>query len=348
MNDRITDDEFKNILIEHAIIETDLDEINISDEHVFSERHNQNMTNYFESLRKNDINQATSNPMFFNKHKRYKLVASILIILLVGGIVIGPNSIISYAKQMVTVVVEVFEKYSIITFDDGASEDTAAISPPLFDSKEFKLVDSIKLDLYIEYRYENSKEKYIIIGMSENNNINHFIDTENTEIQKRDLNGITYYYYTKNNNIFVYYLRDNVVYSIESNLDVEALFDEIYPKIDHPYTQEYIVGMGNIKGNVDIDKYIKTDSRFEIGADKDGYAVFKDPIAAFEVLMDKYSSGISLIEKEYNLSPLTHYNCDLYKVLGCQCESGTEEERKAAKFVSEFLDIYENSFSFFK
>ncbi len=227
MNNRITDEEFKNILLEHTKVETDLDKINISKQHVFSDRHNEFMASYFESSKKNDIDQAIRKGTYFNKYKLYKLVASILMILLIGGIVIGPNTVISYAKQLVTVVVEVFEKYSIATFNDDTGEDTAAISPPVFDSKEFKLVNSIKLDLYIEYRYENSKQKYVIIGILENNNINHFIDTENTEIQKRDLNGITYYYYTKSNEIYVYYLKGSIAYRLESNLDPDELFDEI-------------------------------------------------------------------------------------------------------------------------
>ena len=37
-------------------------------------------------------------------------------------------------------------------------------------------------------------------------------------------------------------------------------------KVKNPATQEYIVGTGNIKGNVDVDKYLKIDQRFEIGA----------------------------------------------------------------------------------
>ena len=37
------------------------------------------------------------------------------------------------------------------------------------------------------------------------------------------------------------------------------------------------MGKGNIKGSVDIEKYVTISKDFEIGANKDGYAVFKNP-----------------------------------------------------------------------
>lgn len=48
-------------------------------------------------------------------------------------------------------------------------------------------------------------------------------------------------------------------------------------KVKNPATQEHIVRTGNIKGNADVEKYLKIDLRFAIEADKNGMAVFKDP-----------------------------------------------------------------------
>ena len=115
-------------------------------------------------------------------------------------------------------------------------------------------------------------------------------------------------------------------------------------KVKNPATQEYIVGTGNIKGNVDVDKYLKIDQRFEIGADKNGMAVFKDPHKAYQALTEKYSDGISLIQKEFDLEDLSESSYQDYKTYGWQVETGTEEEKDQAKFVSGFFDIYENSF----
>ena len=115
-------------------------------------------------------------------------------------------------------------------------------------------------------------------------------------------------------------------------------------KVKNPATQEYKAGTGNIKGDVDVEKYLKIDQRFEIGADKDGMAVFKDPHKAYQALIEKYSDGISLIQKEFDLEDLSESSYQAYKTYGGQVETGTSEEKEKARFVSGFFDIYENSF----
>jgi hypothetical protein len=37
-------------------------------------------------------------------------------------------------------------------------------------------------------------------------------------------------------------------------------------------------------------------------------------------------------------------NYDWYKIYGAQVENGTDEEKSQANFISQFIDIYENSF----
>lgn len=115
-------------------------------------------------------------------------------------------------------------------------------------------------------------------------------------------------------------------------------------EVKNPASQEYVAGIGNIKCDVDVEKYLKIDQRFEIGADKDGMAVFKDPHKAYLALTEKYSDGISLIQKEFDLEDLSETFYEDYKTYGWQVETGTEEEKDQAKFVSGFFDIYENSF----
>jgi hypothetical protein len=115
-------------------------------------------------------------------------------------------------------------------------------------------------------------------------------------------------------------------------------------KIKHPYTQEYTPGKGNIQGDVDVKSFTKVDKRFAIGADADGKAIFKDPDAAYNALVEKYSNGLAAIQKENHLKPFSKKNYEAYKDTGWQLEKGTKEEKKQADFVSGFVDIYENSF----
>ena len=114
--------------------------------------------------------------------------------------------------------------------------------------------------------------------------------------------------------------------------------------IKHPYTQEYTPGEVNIQGDVDVDFFESADSRFAIGADEDGKAVFKDPEKAFEALKEKYADGIELIREQYGLAPLSQSNYKDYSVLDVESSAGTKEQRVQANFVTSFMDIYENSF----
>ena len=136
----------------------------------------------------------------------------------------------------------------------------------------------------------------------------------------------------------------------ESSQEAEApreaayvLEDVAYPP-EFAYSQEYAAGTGNIKGGVDTAYFAGLSEDFEIGANKDGYAVFKDPAAAYAAFLKNYGAGLALIQRECGLEPLSHENYGMYKAYGWQVTTGTEEERRQAAFVSSFMDIYENSF----
>ena len=114
-------------------------------------------------------------------------------------------------------------------------------------------------------------------------------------------------------------------------------------RIRSPWVQEYIPGQGNIRGNVDTEKYLSVSEDFAIGAAENGTAVFKDPKQAFSTLQRLYDDSIELIRDTYGLGPFSDHWQD-YKIYGAQITTGSEEERERARFVAGFLDIYENSF----
>ena len=114
--------------------------------------------------------------------------------------------------------------------------------------------------------------------------------------------------------------------------------------IQNPAVKEYVPGQGNIKGNVDTEDFYDRDTRFEIGATRDGYAVFKNPYNAYTALTENYSNGLELIRSEFNLEPVTRSNYEMYLKYGMQVTTGSAEAQEQARFVSSFFDIYENSF----
>lgn len=109
------------------------------------------------------------------------------------------------------------------------------------------------------------------------------------------------------------------------------------------YTQRYETGRSNLQGNVDYLQFESVSMDFEIGANKYGYAVFKDPDKAYRRLKKDYTKGIRAIQREFNLFPMNRFNLDTYGTYGWQLTQGTKEEREQAQFVTRFYDIYENS-----
>lgn len=122
-----------------------------------------------------------------------------------------------------------------------------------------------------------------------------------------------------------------------------AIFKQVQ-KQSLQYSQEYVVGQPGIKGHVDVQKYIDIHQDFDIGANKYGLPVFKNPERALSTFKELYSDAITLIQTEFYLDELTTESCQWYKIYGAQVQTGTQEERERANFVSRFLDIYENSF----
>ena len=117
------------------------------------------------------------------------------------------------------------------------------------------------------------------------------------------------------------------------------------PYIRNPWVRDYIPGGDGILGSVDPEQYESISEAFAIGADRYGRAVFKDPHKAFDTLKVLYTEGIALIQEQNDLAPITPKNYSAYKKFGWQITSGPEEAQQQAKFVSKFLDIYENSFT---
>lgn len=118
-----------------------------------------------------------------------------------------------------------------------------------------------------------------------------------------------------------------------------------YPNYNLKYSQEYIIGQNNIKGEVDTQYFSSKGKEFEIGANKYGYAVFKNPIKALKKLKTDYRDGLRVIQKEFNLFPINKLNYKSYGIYGWQVTTGSKEEKEQSNFISSFIDIYENSFS---
>ncbi len=109
------------------------------------------------------------------------------------------------------------------------------------------------------------------------------------------------------------------------------------------YCQEYVAGAKGIKGNVDIEKFTQISEDFAIGANVDGFAVFKNPSKAFRTFKEMYADEINSVREEFGLGELTKSDYLEYLAYSRQSRIGTDEERSRKSFISSFLDIYNNS-----
>ena len=110
------------------------------------------------------------------------------------------------------------------------------------------------------------------------------------------------------------------------------------------YCQDYNLEKSGIMGNVDIQEYVDIHKDFDIGANQCGYPVFKKPEKALQTLKRLYPDVIALIQSEFDLDDLTADTCQQYKIYSAQIAIETPREQEQARFISRFLDIYENSY----
>ena len=125
-------------------------------------------------------------------------------------------------------------------------------------------------------------------------------------------------------------------------LAVCFLTDPVGFTVKNPAVGEYVPGGEGMQGNVDTDYFTSVSPDFAIGAGADGKAVFKNPKAAFETFRSLYENEISALRKEFGLPAFSQKTYASYKIYGWQY---TGSDGKRFRFISSFLDIYENSFT---
>lgn len=105
---------------------------------------------------------------------------------------------------------------------------------------------------------------------------------------------------------------------------------------------------GQVFGEYDTSKlsndFNQNNEAYSIGANKDGMPIFKDTNKAFEQALIDYEDGFIAIQEEFNLDPVNSENWESYKIFGWQLTTDVESIRKQGSEITQFFDIYENSF----
>ncbi|NLZ75113.1 MAG: hypothetical protein GX914_01260 [Erysipelotrichia bacterium] len=105
--------------------------------------------------------------------------------------------------------------------------------------------------------------------------------------------------------------------------------------------------VGPYTGSAHVDDF-KDVEQWQFGENKYGQIVFVDPDKAFDLAMEKYAEAINLIydnyKEEYHLDKFSKKNYHIYMMLGWQLPTDDEQIRKQGVKLTQFLDVYENSF----
>lgn len=88
----------------------------------------------------------------------------------------------------------------------------------------------------------------------------------------------------------------------------------------------------------------QNDEAYLIASNKDGMPIFKNTNKALEQALIDYADGFTAIQEQFNLPPVNNENWDRYKTYGWQLTTDDENIQKQGVEITQFFDIYENSF----
>lgn len=83
---------------------------------------------------------------------------------------------------------------------------------------------------------------------------------------------------------------------------------------------------------------------YDVGANQEGMPVFKDTDKAFKQIIIDCEDGFMAIQEEFNLKVINKNNFKDYMLYGWQLRTDNDEIREQGMRITEFFDIYENSF----
>ncbi len=111
------------------------------------------------------------------------------------------------------------------------------------------------------------------------------------------------------------------------------------------HAEKPLEAVGEYEGNTLGGEFLKSGkSAYDIGVSQYGRPIFKDADAAFEQALEDYADGFEYIADSFGLPSITKYNYGLYKTYGWQAASENEDIYSQCRAITQFFDIYENSF----
>lgn len=129
-----------------------------------------------------------------------------------------------FREKVIAWVIETFEKYSVFELrSDGETERSDLHSyKPTYLPEGAELMETIEQTVFIGYKYiiGGSESFSIWIGQT---NIRIYTDAENADIEPLDRDGVTGYFFRKDDLKYMCFERDSCFFSVYGSLDMEEL-----------------------------------------------------------------------------------------------------------------------------
>lgn len=128
-----------------------------------------------------------------------------------------------FREKVIAWVVETFEKYSIFELqsDGGNAQPDLQSYKPTYLPDGAELQNTIELPEMIAYEYTIDDSYFSILLSKSDTRI--YTDAENAEVESFDKDGVTGYFFKKDDLNYVCYERDGYFFSIYGSIDMDGL-----------------------------------------------------------------------------------------------------------------------------
>lgn len=137
--------------------------------------------------------------------------------------------------------------------------------------------------------------------------------------------------------------KKSALWTMVVSLGVVIIFYAAFATNDRANGGSRIVGDYDVSTlNIDC---IPNSPAYEIGANKYGMPIFKDAKLAFEQALIDFKEGFAAIQEVYDIDPANKEDWQLFKAYGWEWPTEDEAVARQARGITQFFDIYENSFA---
>lgn len=136
--------------------------------------------------------------------------------------------------------------------------------------------------------------------------------------------------------------RKSVIVFITALVVIGSAATIYYNKASVPSNPKYSKVVGEYSGS--LESYFGGGKAYAVGTNSKGKIIFKNLDEAFSQALIDYKDGFSTIQRECFLLPINKLNWRKYGIYGCQIELEDKNIQTQCMRISQFFDIYENSF----